>query len=334
VIKSTVPPGTAAVVDSILKKNGRGREFQVVSKPDFMRKGTAVFDFLHPYKVVVGGASAKAVLETAALYEPLDSQIVVCDSVTAEMSKYASNAFVATRVGLMNEIGLICEKHGADMLKVAEIISEDPRYGVAYLDAGLGCGGHDTSKDLRGLIHTAVKSGVLSPIMSAVNKVNQRQPSLLVKKLAEIVGTLERKTIGILGLAYRPGSDEMRDAPSADIIRLLQRQGCSVRAYDPLVMRTATRMFPGITMCRDVYDLADGCDALVLVTEWEQFKDIDFSLLAERMKRTVLVDGRNFYRPEELRKAGFVYGGIGIPDRSDEGLPVKAAAPAKLIKQR
>ncbi len=332
VIKSTVPLGTAAIVNDILEKNSRGLELPVVSNPDFMRKGTAVFDFLNPYKVVVGGAPGDGLYSVAELYRPLNCQIVMCDSMTAEMSKYASNVFVAARVGLMNELGLICEKHGADMLKVSEIISEDPRYGVAYLDAGLGCGGHDISKDLKGLLHTAVKSGLLSPILSAVNKVNQRQPKLLVNKLAGILGSLDKKTVGILGLAHEPGSDDMRDAPSLNIISLLKRHGCSIRAYDPLVMRAAPQLFPGVTLCRDVYDLASGCDALMLVTEWEQFKDIDFTSLAGRMKRNVLVDGRNFFRPDELRKAGFIYGGVGIPH--DKERPEESSMPVPVELRR
>ena len=320
VIKSTVPPGTAAVVAGLLGKNKGAFEFPVVSNPDFMRKGTAVFDFQHPYRIALGGSSTGAVQAVAELYRSMDAAVVTCDNITAEMSKYASNVFIATRMGLMNELSGICEKYDADILKMAEIISEDPRYGVAYLDSGLGYGGHDVSKDLLGLIHAAGKIGLLSPILTAVHKVQQRQPKLIVNKLKELLGNLEGKTIGLLGLTCKPGSDEMRDAPSLSLISLLQKHGCSVRAHDPLVKVLTSGNFPGTTLCEDVYDLAGGCDALLLVTEWIQFKDIDFTLLAERMNRRILIDGRNFYRPAELRKAGFIYGGIGIPSKNHEML--------------
>ena len=312
VLKSTVPVGTADIVAEILANHSRnGHSFSVISNPEFLRESLAVFDFMHPTRIVVGGSDQNAVDAVARLYEKIDSPIITCDSRTAEMSKYASNVFLATKISFINEIALLCDECGADVKKVAQITGMDPRCGEGYISAGLGWGGSCLPKDVRGLIYMAESRRVPTPLVRAVQRINQRQPLLVVEKLHRLIGSLNGKTIGILGLSFKPGSDDMREARSLLVVSLLEEHGCQVKAYDPVAMETAAKLMPKVTYCDDAYEVANGSDALILVTEWDEFKALDMREMASLMSHPVIVDSRNLYDPEEMAQAGFVYEGIG-----------------------
>ncbi len=276
-----------------------------------MPEGLAVFDFLHPIRIVIGAADQNAAEAMTELYKPLNSPIILCDNRTAEMSKYASNAFLATRISFINEIALICDQCGVDVVQVAQIAGMEPRCGDGYLGAGLGWGGSCLPKDVRGLLYMAKSHGTPVPLLRSVLKVNQRQPQVVVEKLKRLLGSLSGKTVGILGLSFKPDSDDMRQASSLSLIPLLQEQGCQVNAYDPVAMKAAVKLLPTVTYCADAYEVATGSDALILVTEWDEFKDLDMRRLSSLMNYPILVDGRNFYDPEEMVQAGFVYEGVG-----------------------
>jgi UDPglucose 6-dehydrogenase len=312
VLKSTVPVGTADIVAEVIARSGRnGHRFPVVSNPEFLREGIAVWDFMHPDRVVVGSSDPRAADKVAALYEPLDSPIIKCDSGTAEMSKYASNAFLATRVSFVNGIAPLCDEYGVDVTQVAEIMGMDRRIGPAFLKAGLGWGGSCLPKDVKGLIHMGKSRGVSLPLIRAVQQINEQQPQLVIDKLQGLIGSLNNKTIGILGLAFKPDSDDMRESRSLLVISLLKEYGCQVRAYDPLAMENAATTFPDVTYCADAYEVASGSDALILVTEWDEFKELNMKKMASLMNQPVLIDGRNLYDPQDMVQAGFIYSSIG-----------------------
>jgi UDPglucose 6-dehydrogenase len=312
VIKSTVPVGTANLVAGILARHRRNNHCPpVVSNPEFLREGLAVFDFMHPSRVVIGTPDAGVAQAVAELYAPLDVPIITCDSRTAEMSKYASNVFLATRVSFINEIARLCDTCNVDVVQVAKIVGMDPRCGQNFLSAGLGWGGSCLPKDVRGLLHMAKNHGVSLPILRGVQQINRRQPRLVVEKLLRLLGPLEGRAIGILGLSFKPDSDDMREASSLSVIATLQEQGCKVKVYDPQAMKAAVRLLSEVTYCRDAYEVAAGSDALVLVTEWKEFKELDMRRLSSLMNCPILIDGRNFYDPGEMVQAGFIYDGIG-----------------------
>ena len=312
VLKSTVPVGTADMVIDIIAQHSRnGHNFSVVSNPEFLREGMAVYDFMNPTRIVVGGSDQNDIDVVAALYAKINSPLITCDNKTAEMSKYASNTFLATRISFINEIALLCDECGADVKKVAEIAGLEPRCGNGYMSAGLGWGGSCLPKDVRGLIYMAETFRVPFPLVRAVQRINQRQPRLVVEKLRYLVGSLQDKTIGIIGLSFKPGSDDMREARSIEVVRLLEDNGCRVKAYDPVAMEEAAKIMPGVTYCEDAYKVASGSDALILVTEWDEFKELNFRKIASLMNRPVRVDSRNLYNPEEMIQAGFLYDGIG-----------------------
>jgi UDPglucose 6-dehydrogenase len=312
VIKSTVPVGTASLVARLLDHYGQnGNSFSVVSNPEFLREGSAVFDFMNPARIVVGGTDPIAIDAVAKLYEPLDSPTILCDNVTAEMSKYASNVFLATRISFMNEMALLCDEYGVDIVKVASIMGMDPRFGRDYLNAGLGWGGSCLPKDVRGLIHMAKSRRIPLRLVHAVQQINQQQSYVVIRKLHRLLGSLEGKTIGILGLSFKPGSDDMREARSLLIISLLLEQGCQVRAYDPMAMKAAAKLMPEVNYCADAYDVAKKSDALILVTEWDEFKELNMYTMSSLMNHPIIIDGRNIYDPDVMAKAGFMYEGIG-----------------------
>jgi UDPglucose 6-dehydrogenase len=312
VTKSTVPVGTADMIAEILTQHGRsGHSFTVASNPEFLREGLAVFDFMNPTRIVVGASDRNTADAVAALYEKIDAPRIICDNRTAEMSKYASNTFLATRVSFINEIALLCEQCGADIKKVAEVAGLEPRCGDGYISAGLGWGGSCLPKDVRGLIHMAKSYRVPFPLVRAVQRINQRQPSLVAEKLQRLIGSLKGKTIGILGLSFKPGSDDMREARSILVVSILEEHGCRIKAYDPVVMEAAARIMPKVTYCTDAYDVARDSDALILVTEWDEFKELDMRKMASLMNYPAFVDSRNLYEPEEMANAGFAYEGIG-----------------------
>jgi len=312
VIKSTVPAGTADIVAKLLAHhNHNGYSFPVVSNPEFLREGVAVYDFFNPSRIVVGSSNQDATEAVAGLYRVLDSPIIKCDTRTAEMSKYVSNVFLATKISFMNEIALLCDEYDVDIVKVASIMGMDPRFGSGYLNAGLGWGGSCLPKDVRGLIYMAKSRKIHLPMAQATQRINKLQSRFVIKKLNRLLGSLEGKTIGILGLSFKPDSDDMREAPSLEIIHQLREHGCLIRAYDPIAMATAAQILSDITYAVDAYEVARGSDALILVTEWEEFKELNMRMISSLMKRPIIIDGRNIYSPEAMLEAGFIYEGIG-----------------------
>lgn len=312
VLKSTVPVGTARFFAEVLARHGRnGHTLPVVSNPEFLREGAAVFDFMNPTRVVVGAADPHAAAAVARLYKPLDSPIILCDNGTAEMSKYASNVFLATRISFINEIAQLCDGYDVDVVQVAEIMGMDPRFGTGYLNAGLGWGGSCLPKDVRALIFMAKCNGVPLKLLRAVEQVNQQQSRLVIKKLTRLLGSIEGKTIGILGLSFKPESDDIREASSLSVIRQLEEQGCKIKAYDPVAMAATAKLKPQVIYCKDAYEVAKGADALILVTEWDEFKEFNMSIIYSLMNHPIIIDGRNFYDPDAMVQKGFVYEGIG-----------------------
>ncbi|MDQ6643969.1 MAG: UDP-glucose/GDP-mannose dehydrogenase family protein, partial [Chloroflexota bacterium] len=318
--KSTVPVGSGDVVTRIVRTNLARPDvrFGVVSNPEFLREGSALLDFQNPDRVVLGSSDPEAARKVATLYLPLRARIQITDLYTAEMIKYASNAFLATKISFINEIAQICERLGADVKEVAVGMGYDKRIGRAFLDAGLGYGGSCFPKDVRALAHMAGEAGLHPQLLNAVMDINHDQRRLIVTKLSSILGSLRGCTIGILGLAFKPNTDDMREAPSVDIIRWVTSQGATVRVYDPVAMQTGHDALEreGIRMesvicCNNAYEVAEEADALVMVTEWNEFKSLNMLQLRNSMRRPVLIDGRNVYEAAEMNRVGFIYRGMG-----------------------
>jgi UDPglucose 6-dehydrogenase len=313
--KSTVPIGTADRVDQIIERHlppeRRGLRFGVVSNPEFLREGNAVADFMHPDRVVLGATRREDAEQVAALYAPLKCPTLITDPRTAEMIKYASNAFLATKISFINEVASICERLGADVRLVAEGMGRDARIGRAFLDAGLGWGGSCFPKDVRALAHMAAVSGCHPQLLRAVIEINKDQRLKVIQKLRETLGSLEGQTIALLGLAFKPNTDDLREAPALEIAHLLQADGALLRAYDPVAMEGARRALPDAYFGTDPYDAVAGADATVVVTDWNEFKQLDLGRLRAAMARPVLIDGRNIYEPAAARAAGFLYYAIG-----------------------
>lgn len=318
--KSTVPVGSGDVVSRVIHHNLKRPDvrFAVVSNPEFLREGSAVLDFQNPDRVVLGSSDQEAARKVATLYLPLRAPIVITDLYTAEMIKYASNAFLATKISFINEIAQICERLGADVKEVAVGMGYDKRIGRAFLDAGLGYGGSCFPKDVRALAHMADEAGLHPQLLHAVMDINYDQRRLAVTKLASILGSLRGCTIGILGLAFKPNTDDMREAPSIDIIRWITNQGATVRVYDPVAMTTGREAFEregirldSIIFCNGAYEVAEGADALIMVTEWNEFKSLNMIQVRNLMRRPVLIDGRNIYEAAEMHRLGFIYRGMG-----------------------
>ncbi len=310
--KSTVPVGTGDWVADIIREHCNGdADFAVVSNPEFLREGAAIGDFLYPDRVVLGSLNQEAAEKVAQLYLPLRTTIMITDLRTAEMIKYASNAFLATRISFINEIATVCEALGADVKEVATGMSYDKRIGHAHLDAGVGYGGSCFPKDVKALAYMAEIKGRHPQLLRAVMEINSYQRRAVVHKLEQALGNLRGKTIGLLGLAFKPNTDDMREAPSAHIARMLQTAGARVRAYDPVAMKVAAREVPAVELAENAYALAEGCDALVVVTEWNEFKQLDLARIRELMDRPVLIDGRNIYDPATMKELGFYYRGVG-----------------------
>lgn len=310
--KSTVPIGTGDwVADIVRRHQPENISFSVVSNPEFLREGSAINDFMFPDRIVLGSLDAEGAAQVAQLYLSLRAPIMITDLRTAEMIKYASNAFLAARLSFINEIANICEAMGADVKEVAAGMGYDKRIGHYFLDAGLGWGGSCFPKDVEALAHMASVHGCHPQLLRAVMDINRDQRRLVLYKLRELLGTLDQKVIGVLGLAFKPNTDDMREAPSVDIIHLLQCEGAEVRAYDPVAMPNAERILHDVTLCRDAYEVAGGADALLIVTEWNEFKHLSLPRIKELMRRPVVVDGRNVYDPAVMQELGFVYRGVG-----------------------
>ncbi len=311
--KSTVPVGTGDWVADVIQKRRSGKplDFSVVSNPEFLREGSAINDFMNPDRVVLGSEDRAAAGRVAALYQPLRCTIMTTDLRTAEMIKYASNAFLATRISFINEIGNMCEELGADVREVALGMGYDKRIGHAFLDAGLGWGGSCFPKDVKALEHMAVLHGTQPQMLQAVMEINRNQRRRAIMKLRKALHSLNDKTIGILGLSFKPNTDDIRDAAAIEIIHLLQNEGAHIRAYDPQAMENAARTLKSVVLCENPYQVAEKADALVLATEWNEFKQLDFTKIKMLMKQPVILDGRNLWDSDVLQELGFTYMGVG-----------------------
>jgi UDPglucose 6-dehydrogenase len=310
--KSTVPVGTGDWVADIVRRNQTHPiPFWVVSCPEFLREGCAIGDFMQPHRTVLGSLSREAAEKVAQLHLPLRAPIVITDLRTAEMIKYASNAFLATKISFINEIANICECLGADVKEVAIGMGYDSRIGRQFLDAGVGYGGSCFPKDVKALAYMAAEKGRHPQLLYTVMDINDDRRAMVVAHIKEMVGDLKGKVIGLLGLSFKPNTDDMRDAPSITIAQKLQAEGATIRAYDPVAMEVARSLMPGVEMMADPYTLAQDSDALVVMTEWNEFKQLDKLRLRDLMRHPVLYDGRNIYEPDEMTKCGFIYRGVG-----------------------
>jgi UDPglucose 6-dehydrogenase len=317
-----VPVGAGAAVSNPVPADRAS--FDVVSNPEFLREGSAVFDTFNPDRIVLGSDSEKAIALMQELYTPIVDRkfaedatapkvpVVVTDLSSAEMVKYASNAFLATKISFINEVANICDRVGADVTQVAQGIGLDSRIGSKFLQAGIGWGGSCFPKDVSALLHTAEDYGYEAELLRATINVNTRQRLLTVEKLQQVLKILKGKTVGLLGLTFKPDTDDMRDAPSLIMIESLNRLGAKVKAYDPIVSQSGVSQgLSGVIVETDPERLADGCDALVLVTDWAQFQTLDYNKMASLMNAPVMIDGRNFLDQQKLEQAGFRYLGIG-----------------------
>jgi UDPglucose 6-dehydrogenase len=320
ITKSTVPVGTGDEVERIIRETRPDADFAVVSNPEFLREGAAIQDFKHPDRIVVGTNDTRAHEVMTELYRPLylnRSPILFTDRRTAELVKYAANAFLATKITFINEIADLAEKVGADVQEIARGIGLDNRIGSKFLHAGPGFGGSCFPKDTVALLKTGQDNDAPLRIVEAVVAVNDARKRAMARKVsAALGGELRGKTVALLGLTFKPNTDDMRDAPSLPLITALQDMGAKVRAYDPVGMEQAKPMVENVTFCDSAYACAEGASALVIVTEWEQFRALDFARLKKAMAKPVLVDLRNVYRPAEVARHGFVYESVGRPRTS------------------
>ncbi len=311
--KSTVPVGTGDwVADIVVRSQPQAIPFDVVSCPEFMREGSALYDFMNPDRVVLGSKNKDAAERVAQLHLPLRTRIVVTDLRTAEMIKYASNAFLATKISFINEIAAICEKMGADVQEVAVGMGYDKRIGAHFLNAGLGYGGSCFPKDVKALEHMALVQGSHPALLRAVMDINRDARRWAIFQLRGLLGAnLNGRRIGLLGLAFKPNTDDIRESPALEIARMLQYEGALVSAYDPVAMSNAARENSELRLVESPYELAEGADALVVCTEWNEFKQVDFVRIRQTMKKPIIIDGRNIYEPEMMEEEGFIYRGVG-----------------------
>ncbi len=333
VTKSTVPVGTGdrirqtiektLQVKSSSRKHSDGSSqpdapplFDVVSNPEFLREGNAVEDFLHPDRIVVGASSAQAIAILKDLYSPLylggKTRFVITDVRTAELIKYATNAYLATKITFINEIANLCDRVGSNVLTIAQALGMDGRISPKFLNPGPGFGGSCFPKDTKALCHIAEEAGYQFQVLDAVIKANERQRKLMVEKIKHHVGSLRGKTIGMLGLSFKPNTDDIRESPAIEIARELRRLGAKVQAYDPAVSETARKEVPGLITCPDVDSVARGADALVIATEWNQFRNLDLAKIKRLLRNPLLIDLRNVYQAERVQEAGLRYAGVGV----------------------
>jgi UDPglucose 6-dehydrogenase len=316
VTKSTVPVGTGDEVQAIIKKARPDAQFAVVSNPEFLREGAAIEDFKRPDRVVVGTEDERAQAVMRELYRPLslnETPIIFTGRRTSELIKYAANAFLAMKITFINEMADLCEKVGADVQQVARGIGLDKRIGGKFLNAGPGYGGSCFPKDTIALVRTAQQYGAPTKLIETTVAVNDSRKKAMAEKVAAVLGTddLTGKTVGVLGVTFKPNTDDMRDAPSLDILPALLAKGASVQAFDPEGAKEAAHMMPGVSFVSGPYEAADGVDVLLILTEWDQFRALDLERLKGLMKAPVVVDQRNVYQPAEMVRAGFTYASIG-----------------------
>ncbi len=311
--KSTVPVGTGNMVREIIETNRRRSvDFDVVSNPEFLREGSAIKDTLEPDRIVIGAPNQVVAMKILELYAPLERPMIITDVASAEMIKYASNAFLATKISFINSIANICDGAGADVLQVIKGMGYDHRIGAAFLNAGLGYGGSCFPKDSSALARTAEKYGYDFKLLKAVMDVNKEQPMRFMDRMrAALGGSFEGKCIGVLGLAFKPNTDDMRDAKSVEIIGKLLAEKAEVKSYDPIAIENAKHIFPQICYAKNAYEAAEEADALVVVTEWNEFKLLNMERVKSLMRTPIIFDGRNIYDPLRLRRLGFEYHCIG-----------------------
>ncbi len=311
--KSTVPVKTGEWVRRTIKLNNvHGVDFDVVSNPEFLREGSAIYDFMYPDRIVVGVESERAEKVMRELYEPLKASLIFTDIKSAEIIKHASNSFLALKISYINAIANVCELVGADVEKVAEGMGLDKRIGRSFLKAGIGYGGSCFPKDIAAFIKIAGESGYDFELLRVAEKVNREQREQFLKKIKDSLWTLNNKTIGVLGLAFKPDTDDVREAPSLKIIEQLQAEGAKIKAFDPAAIETTRAVLKDIEYCTDPYEVAAGSDCLLILTEWEQFKNLDLKRIKSLLNNPLILDGRNIYDPRELKNMGFTYIGIGI----------------------
>jgi UDPglucose 6-dehydrogenase len=319
VTKSTVPVGTGREVARIIRKTRPDVDFGVASNPEFLREGSAIGDFLRPDRVVIGTDSDRARAVMRALYRPLyliETPIVMTSLETAELIKYAANTFLATKITFINEIADLCEKVGADVHDVAKGIGLDGRIGKKFLHPGPGYGGSCFPKDTLALVRTAQDYGSPLRIVETVVDINDKRKKSMADRIVEACGgDVDGKTIAVLGVTFKPNTDDMRDSPSLDIIPALQAKGAVIRAFDPAGRDEAEKLLPGIQWCGDTYEALEGASAIALLTEWNEFRVLDFKRARELMKTPVMVDLRNVYNPDDMEMAGFAYTCVGRPSR-------------------
>jgi UDPglucose 6-dehydrogenase len=319
VTKSTVPVGTAqkvkAAVQEELDRRGVSIPFDVASNPEFLKEGAAIKDFMSPDRVVVGTESEKAREVMTRLYKPFlinNFRVIFMDIPSAEMTKYAANAMLATRISFMNDIANLCERVGANVDSVRKGIGTDTRIGTKFLYAGCGYGGSCFPKDVKALLHTGLDHGYHMEVIEAVERVNERQKSIVYDKMVAAVGSLAGKTVAIVGLSFKPETDDMREAPALVVIDRLLKDGATIRVFDPIAMDECRRRIgDSVTYCKNMYDAADGADVFALMTEWRQFRMPSWNVIKKVMTGNVIIDGRNIYDRQELEELGFVYSRIG-----------------------
>ncbi len=312
--KSTVPVQTGARIKETVRRFAKkGVLFDVASNPEFLREGSAVKDFMHPDRIILGVESKKAEKILMDLYKPLKATRVVTDIKSAEIIKHASNSFLATKISFINAISNICDAAKADVEKVALGMGLDKRIGAGFLNAGIGFGGFCFPKDLSAFIRISEKLGYDFELLKAVEKINEHQKKVFLKKIEEAIWNVGQKRIGVLGLSFKPNTDDMRFAPSVDIIAALQSQGATIKAYDPHAMTKARSLLKDVQFCKNAYSVAKDSDCLIVLTEWDEFKKLDLKRIRKLLKQPVVVDGRNIYEPAKMKSLGFRYFSIGRP---------------------
>lgn len=313
--KSTVPVGAGKWIKKLIQENqAKPMHFSVASNPEFLREGSAIEDFVRPNRVVIGTEDPEAAAIMRDLYKPLfliETPIVMTDLASAELTKYAANAFLATKISFINEVATICERVGADVHDVARGMGLDQRIGTKFLHAGPGYGGSCFPKDTRALLNIAKKSDYHFQIVDAAVKVNDEQRQRMLEKIKRTLGTLNGKTIGVLGLAFKPNTDDMREAPSLDIIAGMQKEGARIKAYDPIAMHEAKKIFDDVEFVDDTYSAISGADALIFITEWNEFRSLDLDKIKRLLKTPIIIDLRNIYEPQKMREHGFTYASVG-----------------------
>ncbi|MCE5299359.1 MAG: UDP-glucose/GDP-mannose dehydrogenase family protein [Spirochaetia bacterium] len=310
--KSTVPVGMGDLVESIIEDNSSNRfKFDVVSSPEFLKEGSAIYDFMNPDRVVIGAKNKQAAEKVAQIFKPLNTKVIITDLRSAEMIKYASNSFLATKISFINEIANICEKVGADVETVANGMGLDKRIGRLFLNAGAGFGGSCFPKDVSALVNIARKEDYEPLILNSVMEVNRLQRKHVMNKIKTALGTIEGRQIGILGIAFKANTDDIREAVAVDVIRALLEKGCRIKAYDPVAVPNAKKVLKGVNYVRNSYAAAENAECLVVLTEWNEFKELDMKKIKSVMKKPAIVDGRNLYDPGKMKKLGFDYSGIG-----------------------